>query len=90
MTDTNINGNEEPMAIIHRLSNEVLFLRGILAAMGFNVDHLMEPGDDTCKMLLLPHITLDETSLMQSVGEKTNMDGWRSMWAYYRTTAQGM
>lgn len=69
---------------IEKLSQQVAQLRGLLLVMGFDPDRLLEPGGETSKMILLSHVTLDEERLIQTVGADSNIDAWRSSWAYFR------
>jgi hypothetical protein len=69
---------------IEDLSQQVEQLRGLLQVMGFDPDRLLEPGGDTCNMILLSHVTLDEERLIQTVGADSNIDAWRALWVYFR------
>lgn len=65
---------------------ELASLRNAVRMMGIDPDRLIsfcnEPADAVCKGILLQCVGLDEAALRERAGVRTNMEGWRSVWAY--------
>ncbi|ABM57179.1 hypothetical protein [Verminephrobacter eiseniae] len=70
---------------------EIDALRTALRMMGLEprkvANFIAEGGDYACKAVLFRCVTLDETRLRGVVGEQSNMDGRRSMWAQLLVSA---
>nr|WP_317623855.1 hypothetical protein [Acidovorax sp. SUPP3334]BDH38415.1 hypothetical protein AVHM3334_23450 [Acidovorax sp. SUPP3334] len=66
-------------------------LRAALRMMGLDpkkvANFVSEDGDHVCKAVLLRCVNLDEAKLREVAGERTNMEGWRSVWSLLRAPA---